>query len=67
MLANGSITIVAQEYAVSFGAYLLEEAFNHKSDCAYEQPFALKLHMENPRLNPQIKRRGRAHHIFTVP
>ena len=31
-----SITVVSQEYAVSYGAYFLEEASFLSTDCVYE-------------------------------
>ena len=59
--------VLAQEYAVSHGAYLLEEASYHKFDCICEETFAFKLHMQKPRLNPQNQPRLKAHCILAVP
>ena len=57
---NGSIFVCAQEYAVSYCAYLLEKAAYHIFDCDYEQPIAFKLHVQKFRLKPQIQPRIRA-------
>ena len=45
---DASITAIAQEYTVSYGAYLLEEASYHSVDCNVEGRFAFKLHVQNP-------------------
>ena len=35
-----SITVFAREFAISYGAYFLEEATYHSFDCKYDKPLA---------------------------
>ena len=54
---DGSITTFVQEYAASYGVYLLEEASYYILDCCMSIPFAFKLHMRDSRPVPQIQPR----------
>ena len=60
MRKDGSVTIFAEEYTVSYGGYLLEEASYHCFDCAYDMRFAFKLHVQNSRLDPKISALGKS-------
>ena len=54
MVRDGSITVFTQEHAVSYSAYLLEEAANHIFDGVYVQPLAFKLPKQESRFNPSF-------------
>ena len=60
---DGPITIFAQGYAVSYGAYLLEEAPCPNFDCIMSNPLQLHYMCNNPESNLKFSLGVRAYHI----